>query len=142
MAHDWKKEGIRVLTNREVGNLYMDGKLDGYYKLYPNGEKNKISGTTPAEILRHYGNGGEFGCSIAELKLLDGTIMHAPEEIDVSAPGIFDGLEYSLWETIKEYLELFGIQLENGNEPDWATVKAVQDKLLDILKDCGVKFKF
>lgn len=45
-----------------------------------------------------------------------------------------------MWNTIEEYLVLFGIRTFDDS-PDWATVKAVQDKLLEILMDAGVNFK-
>lgn len=74
-------------------------------------------------------------------KLPDGKKISVPEVIDASGLYYFDDMEYTLWHTIQEYFKLFGIKTED-NEPDFATVKFVQDKLLEILMDSGVNFKF
>lgn len=141
MAYKWK--GMRVLSDNEVDELYMHGKLAGYFKLYPDGTEAEISSITFTEILDHYNAGGNFGEEIptVELNLLDGKKILAPEVVDVSELTTFDEMEYRLWNTIEEYMALFGIRTED-DEPDWATVKGVQDKLLDILQQCGVQFKF
>ena len=95
-----------------------------------------------SELEHHHKDGGGFGRELptVELKLPDGKKIVAPEVIDISAMGTLDELEYSLWHTIEEYMELFGIRTED-DQPDFATVKAVQDKLLDVLTDAGVNFK-
>lgn len=141
MGYNWK--GMRVLSSTEVGERYFNKKLAGYYKLYPDGTEAEIDKITFPEILDHYKAGGKFGEEIPtiKLKLLDGKTIYAPEFVDVSELTTFDEVEYSLWHTIEEYLTLFGIQTRD-DEPDWATVKAVQGKLLDVLKSCGVLFKF
>lgn len=134
--------GMRVLGSEEVDILYQNGKLDGCYKLYPDGTESQIEGITLQEIADHYNNGGEFGEELptVELMLPDGKRITAPEVVDISAIDTFEELEYSLWNTIEEYLVLFGIRTFDDS-PDWATVKAVQDKLLEILMDAGVNFK-
>lgn len=76
------------------------------------------------------------------LKLMDGKRMVAPEEVDITKVGYFDEMEYELWDTIKKYLVLFGIKLEEPDEkPDWYTVKSVQDKIVQVLQEAGVNFK-
>lgn len=75
------------------------------------------------------------------LELIEGTKMIAPEEVDITKVGYFDEMEYELWNTIKKYLMLFGIELENQDEPDWATVETVQDKIVQVLQEAGVNFK-
>lgn len=141
MGYNWK--GMRILNQDEVGNLYSSGRLTGYYKLYPDGTESEISSISFSEIIEHYSAGGKFGEEIptVELKLLDGKKISAPETVDVSDLGTFDAMEYNLWHTIKKYLDLFGIQMED-DAADWATVKEVQDKILDILERCGVQFKY
>lgn len=77
------------------------------------------------------------------LTLVDGKKIIAPEEVDITEKDYFDDLEYDLWDTIKHYLDVFGIQLENkdDDEPDWYTVKTVQDKIVEVLQEAGVNFK-
>lgn len=75
------------------------------------------------------------------LELIDGTKITTPDEVDITKVGYFDEMEYELWDTIKKYLTLFGIQLENQDKPDWATAKAVQDKIVQVLQEAGVNFK-
>ena len=75
------------------------------------------------------------------LELIEGTKMIAPEEVDITKVGYFDEIEYELWNAIKKYLMLFGIELENQDEPDWATVETVQDKIVQVLQEAGVNFK-
>lgn len=76
------------------------------------------------------------------LKLMGGKRIVAPEEVDITKVGYFDEMEYELWNTIKKYLVLFGIQLEEPDEePDWYTVKSVQDKIVQVLQEAGVNFK-
>ena len=141
MGYNWK--GMRILSDNEVGELYAGKKLDGYYRLYPNGTEAVIDGITFTEILDHYNAGGKFGEELptVELTLPDGKKIMAPEVVDMSELTCFDELEYSLWHTIEEYLTLFGIRTEDDT-PDWATVKEVQNKLLDILERSGVRFNF
>lgn len=138
----YKWLGMRVLDSEEVDILYQQGKLDGCYKLFPDGTEAQIDGITLQEIADHYNNGGEFGEELptVELTLPDGKRIEAPEVVDISAIGTLDELEYSLWHTIEEYLVLFGIRTHDDT-PDWATVKAVQDSILTVLTDAGVNFK-
>ena len=86
--------------------------------------------------------GGEFGQELetVELMLGDGKPIKAPVVIDISDLGSLDELEYELWDTIQKYFHLFGIRMEDDT-PDWATVKAVQDKIIGVLEESGVKFK-
>lgn len=140
MKYKWL--GMRVLDSEEVNILYQDGRLDGCYKLFPNGTEAQIDSITLQEIADHYNNGGEFGEELptVELTLLDGKRIKAPEVVDISAIGTLDELEYSLWNMIEEYLVLFGIRTYDDT-PDWATVKTVQDSILTALIESGVNFK-
>ncbi len=140
MKYRWL--GMRVLDSEEVDTLYLNGKLSGCYKLYPDGTESQIDGITLREIVDHYNNGGGFGEELptVELILPDGKTIVAPEVVDISATDTLDELEYSLWHTIEEYLVLFGIRTHDDT-PDWATVKAVQESILTVLTDAGVNFK-
>ena len=60
--------------------------------------------------------------------------------MDVSALGCMDELEYELWHVIEDYMVQFGIRTQD-DEPDWATVKVVQDCILNQFIGAGVKFK-
>ena len=140
---EYKWLGMRTLTLEEVKEMHEKGELVGCYKLYPDGTETQIdSGYDWKDIESHYKNGGGFVEELptVELTLPDGKRIEAPEVVDISALGTLDELEYSLWHTIEEYLALFGIRTYDDT-PDWATVKAVQDKLLEVLMDAGVNFK-
>ena len=141
MAYTWT--GMRKLSWEEVKEIHADGGLAGYFFLYPDGSENQIeSGYDWKDIEAHHLTGGEFGDELptVSLALPNGKKIEAPEVVDISALGTLDELEYSLWHTIEEYLELFGIRTED-DEPDFATIKAVQDKLFDVLIGVGVNFK-
>ncbi len=141
MAYKWL--GMRILGWGEVKELHESGNLSGIYRLYPDGTESEIeSGYDWKDIEAHHENGGGFGEELptVDLMLPDGKKIKAPEVVDISALGTLDELEYSLWHTIEEYLVLFGIRTED-DQPDFATVKAVQDKILDVLIDSGVNFK-
>lgn len=60
---------------------------------------------------------------------------------NVSALGCMDELEYELWHVIENYMAQFGIRTQD-DEPDWATVKAVQESIFTAFTDAGVDFKF
>lgn len=141
MAYTWL--GMRKLSWEEVRRLHENGELAGYFMLYTDGSEGQIGSRYDwRDIEAHHLNGGEFGYELptVSLTLPDGKKIKAPEVVEISALGALDELEYSLWHTIGEYLALFGIRTED-DEPDFATVKAVQDKLLDVLESAGVNFK-
>ncbi|MBQ6091389.1 MAG: hypothetical protein IJL07_09015 [Lachnospiraceae bacterium] len=142
MSYNWL--GMRKLTEEEVKEKFDKGELAGCFRLYGDGTEAEISVEEDWDkIEEHLKAGGEIGEELArkEIILPDGKKIVAPAVVDVSGIGSFDELEYSLWGTIQEYMEMFGITMED-DDPDWATVKAVQDRLLTILMDAGVNFKF
>lgn len=142
MAYTWA--GMRKLTWKEVKELHKKGKLAGYYKLYEDGSEAVIDSNYDFidDILDHQENGGEFGEEIGttELKLADGKTIIAPDVVDISKLGFLDELEYTLWSTIEDYMLSFGIRTLD-DEPDWATVKAVQECILNQFIAAGVNFK-
>jgi len=140
MAYTWK--GMRVLTLDEVDELYRKDSLAGYYLLYPDNTESMIDEINLKEIIDHVSNGVKFGEELptSELTLPDGKVILAPDVIDLTELSEFDELEYSLWHTIEEYLVYFGIRTLD-DQPDWATVKGVQEKLFEILESSGVIFK-
>lgn len=79
-----------------------------------------------------------------ELVFGDGLEIIAPEVVDLSKLGVLDDLEYEVWNLIKQYMGWFGIRLkdESDEEPDWATVKEVQEVILKSFEEAGVKFNF
>lgn len=94
------------------------------------------------DILDHQEKGGEFGEEIdtVDLELADGKKIIAPTVVNVSTLGCMDELEYELWHVIEDYMVQFGIRTQD-DEPDWATVKAVQESILTAFTDAGVNFK-
>lgn len=143
MAYTWA--GMRKLTWQEVKELHKNGKLAGYYKLYEDGSEAVIDSNYDFidDILDHQEKGGEFGEKIdtVDLELADGKKITAPAVVDVSALGCMDELEYELWHVIENYMAQFGIRTQD-DEPDWATVKAVQESIFTAFTDAGVDFKF
>ena len=76
----------------------------------------------------------------------DCQIVIPNEPIDCSKLGYFDELESDCWELVKGYLAKLGIELvanEDGEEPmsDYVA-KSVQDKVIELLQESGVDFKF
>ncbi len=76
----------------------------------------------------------------------DCQIVIPKEPIDCSKLGYFDELEGECWELVKGYFAKFGIELlpnEDGEEPmsDYVA-KGVQDKIIELLQESGVQFKF
>ncbi len=76
----------------------------------------------------------------------DCQIVVPNEPIDCSKLGYFDELEGECWELVKGYFAKFGIELvpnEDGEEPmsDYVA-KGVQDKIIELLQESGVQFKF
>lgn len=141
MGYKWR--GMRKLTFEEVKERLEKGELGGCYKLYDDNTEAAMGPFTDLEdIKQHRDNGGEFGEELdsVELSLPDGKLITVPEVVDISELGSLDELEYSLWGVIEEYLALFGIRTQD-DDPDWATVKTVQDSLLTVLMDAGVNFK-
>lgn len=80
--------------------------------------------------------------SMKNLELIDGKKINVPDEVDITKGGYFDEMKYELWDTIKKYLALFGIELEElDDELDWHMIKSVQDKIVQVLQEAGVNFK-
>lgn len=76
----------------------------------------------------------------------DCQIIIPNEPIDCSKLGYFDELESDCWDLVKGYLAKLGIELvpnEDGEEPmsDYVA-KGVQDKIVELLQEAGVEFKF
>ncbi|MCI8564320.1 MAG: hypothetical protein HFH69_12555 [Lachnospiraceae bacterium] len=142
MAYKWC--GMQIIPWEKVKKLHEKGELAGYYQLYPDSTEAQIGRSYRWEdIQQHYDTGGEFGQELETVELIlgDGKPIKAPVVIDISGLGGLDELEYELWDTIQKYFQLFGIRMEDDT-PDWATVKAVQDKIIGVLEESGVKFKF
>lgn len=76
----------------------------------------------------------------------DCQIVIPKEPIDCSKLGFFDEMEGECWDLVKKYLAKLGIELvpnEDGEEPmsDYVA-KGVQDKIVELLQEAGVEFKF
>lgn len=142
MAYTW--DGMKKVEWKEIVLKHKNGGgLAGYFYLYDDGTEAAIEeGYSWSDIMKHHEDGGEFGRELAmvDLKLPDGKPIKSPTIVDISALGCLDEMEYELWNVIQEYMTLFGIRTED-DEPDWATVKAVQDKIIDVFAEAGVNFK-
>lgn len=76
----------------------------------------------------------------------DCQIIIPKKEIDCSKLGYFDELESECWNLVRGYLAKLGIELvknEDGEEPisEYAA-KGVQDRIVELLQETGVQFKF
>ena len=144
---DYNKKGMRKLSFDDVKKRVARGEITGCYFLYSDGTESVIDeGNGWSEIMQHIDNGGEIGEEIGEeidcfkTWLPDGKEIDVPVVVDISELGCLDELEYSMWNVIQEYMAQFGIKTKD-DEPDWATVKAVQDSLLKVFIDAGVNFR-
>ena len=72
--------------------------------------------------------------------LADGKTIYAPQLVDLSETGCLDELEHAVWNLFLKYAKYFGINCQNESEPDWATVKAIQETVLKQFEDAGVLF--
>lgn len=143
MGYTWL--GMQKLTWEEVLQRHEKGELAGCFRLYDDNSEAMIDRgyDFAGDILAHHKKGCEFGEDIdtVDLELADGKKITAPAVVDVSALGCMDELEYELWHVIEDYMVQFGIRTQD-DEPDWATVKAVQESILTAFTDAGVNFKF
>lgn len=141
MAYTWK--GMRVLSLDEVDRLYRENSLGGYYILYPDNTEAMIEDISLKEIIKYVNDGCKFGEErpTTKMTLPDGKVIMVPDIVDVSelTPEL-DEFENNLWYIIEDYLVHLGIGVLDS-EPDWATVKGLEDKLYEILESSGVVFK-
>lgn len=139
LLEDWQRNG-ELDTCKECGKMF---NCYGVTKCPYCGADYEGGDDFAGDILAHHKKGGEFGEEIdtVDLELADGKKITAPAVVDVSALGCMDELEYELWHVIEDYMVQFGIRTQD-DEPDWATVKAVQDSIFTAFTDAGVNFKF
>lgn len=75
-----------------------------------------------------------------EYTLADGKRIFTDDtEIDVSDMNFFDELEYDSWDLFLKYCDSIGIEVNDREEPDWFTAKSIQDKVLDVIMESGIK---
>jgi hypothetical protein len=73
----------------------------------------------------------------------DGTTVLSPAEIDVSEMTFFDELENDCWKLFKDYCATMGIIIVNeSNTEDFYIAKQIQEKVLDIIQESGIKLNF
>ncbi len=73
-------------------------------------------------------------------------VMIPKEPIDCSQLECFDELEESCWDLFKSYCEYFGLKLINEDDDEdsisFDIAKGIQEVILKILQNAGIKFKF
>ena len=73
-------------------------------------------------------------------------IKYSKEPVDCSRLGYFDEMEETCWELFKLYCEHLGVELipDDGDEEaiSFDIAEGIQDNILDILQNAGVKLKF
>lgn len=78
-----------------------------------------------------------------EYTLSDGKRIFVDDSvIDVSDMNFFDNLECDSWDLFLKYCDAIGIEVNDRDEPDWYTAKTIQDKVLDVIMESGIKLKF
>ena len=78
-----------------------------------------------------------------EFEIGDGRKVFAEDTvIDVSDMNFFDELEYDSWDLFLKYCDSMGIEVSDRDEPDWDTAKTIQDKVLDVIMESGIKLNF
>ena len=81
-------------------------------------------------------------------KLGDLTEISIPDKnivIDKTVTGNLDEAEYSIWNTFIDFINAMGITLvdmDSVQNPDWATVKAIEETMFGILEKTGCAFEF
>lgn len=73
-------------------------------------------------------------------------IITGNDKVDVTEITFFDELEYDCWNLICDYMKAFGFNCTdlNGDENciDFYAAKEVQETILKLFEDAGVKFTF
>lgn len=78
-----------------------------------------------------------------EFEIDDGRKVFAEDtEIDVSDMNFFDELEYDSWDLFLKYCDAMSIEVSDRDEPDWDTAKTIQDNVLDVIMESGIKLNF
>ena len=75
----------------------------------------------------------------------DGTTVLSPPEIDATGLNLFDQLENDCWELFKEYCNTLGIQIldvNDGNDEDFYIAKQIQERVLGIIEESGIKLNY
>ena len=76
----------------------------------------------------------------------DETTVVSNPVIDVSEMTFFDELEYDCWNLFKQYLGAFDIKIvsedDDEDDIDFSIAKEIQERVLDIIKESGIKFRF
>lgn len=143
MAYKWC--GMQVIPWEQVKRLHLNGGLAGLFRLYSDNTEGVIEqGYSWDEIVRDYEAGVEFGVEKKKhiLRLGDGKEITVYGDVNVMELEDLDSLGYELWDVIKQYMEHFGIEVVESDEPDWSTVKEVQSKIIDVIKNAGVNFEY
>lgn len=104
-----------------------------------NEERRQIEDVSTEELAAIYNEMDYFDPEIFQALIDMSELKISDEEIAEDRDAVVD-IEYELWHTIEKYFKLFRIKTQDG-EPDWYTVKTIQDKILSELENAGVNFK-
>lgn len=134
-------DGMKALTIKQAEALLDKNALDGCFKLYADGTESVIeAGYSKEEIIRFLDAGGTIGVEYITRMLPDGRKVQIPERTVITDITFFDEMEDDLWVIVKGYFALFGIKLtEEDDCPGFCIVKEMQDTLIRILEECGMK---
>lgn len=78
-----------------------------------------------------------------EYTLSDGKRIFADDSvIDVSDMNFFDNLECDSWDLFLKYCDAIGIEVNDRENPDWDTALRIQDRVLDVIMESGIKLNF
>lgn len=61
-------------------------------------------------------------------------------EIDITRMDFFDETEDDCWQLFLKYCDRFGIEVEDRDNPDGEIVASIQDYIISIFQDAGIRF--
>lgn len=79
-----------------------------------------------------------------EFAVGDEITVFAPKEVSVNDMGFFDEIEYDCYELFKKYCGLFGFEVndEDGADIDFYIAKCIQEKILELFENAGIKINY
>lgn len=79
-----------------------------------------------------------------EFAVGDEITVFAPKEVSVNDMVFFDEIEYDCYELFKKYCGLFGFEIndEDGADIDFYIAKSIQEKILELFENAGIKINY
>lgn len=132
--------GFKELSLADVKNYFDAGEIGKCLKVYDDGSDAKIDPDTSWEDLARFADkGGRFATERPkkEINFPNGEKAVAPEYIDITVKGSLDSEREMLRETIRAYLDKFGIKT---SDVDKDLLIHTESALVDMLEASGASF--